>query len=142
MENIKFTSKGITCSAWYIPATSDKYMSSRGRPCIIMANGFGGTKDTGLIHFAEPFSKAGFDTFIFDYRSFGESGGFPRQNVSYKNQREDYHAAIAAVRGLPNIDRNRDGCSGSRSPNIRCSIYESSYRWPSCTYADLTLWWT
>ncbi len=72
-----------------------------------MANGFGGTKDTGLLHFAEPLSKAGFDTFIFDYRGFGESGGFPRQNVSYKNQREDYHAAIAAVRSLPNIDRNR-----------------------------------
>ncbi|ENX45588.1 hypothetical protein F886_02369 [Acinetobacter sp. NIPH 542] len=107
MENIKFTNKGITCSAWYIPTTSDKYKSSRGRPCIIMGNGFGGTKDTGLLHFAEPFSKAGFDTFIFDYRSFGESDGFPRQNVSYKNQREDYHAAIAAVRSLPNVDRNR-----------------------------------
>ncbi|XZW65916.1 alpha/beta hydrolase [Acinetobacter baumannii] len=107
MENIKFTSKGITCSAWYIPATTDKYMNSRGRPCVVMANGFGGTKDTGLLNFAEPLSKAGFDTFIFDYRGFGESGGFPRQNVSYKNQREDYHAAIAAVRSLPNIDRNR-----------------------------------
>ncbi|EXW87253.1 alpha/beta fold family hydrolase domain protein [Acinetobacter baumannii 44467_10] len=47
-----------------------------------MANGFGGTKDTGLLNFAEPLSKAGFDTFIFDYRGFGESGGFPRQNVS------------------------------------------------------------
>lgn len=84
MENIKFISKGITCSAWYIPATTDKYMNSRGRPCVVMANGFGGTKDTGLLNFAEPLSKAGFDTFIFDYRGFGESGGFPRQNVSYK----------------------------------------------------------
>lgn len=107
MENIKFTSKGITCAAWYIPSASDQYMNSRGRPCIIMANGFGGTKDTGLLHFAKPFSKAGFDTFIFDYRSFGDSGGFPRQNVSYKSQREDYHAAIEAVRNLPNVDRNR-----------------------------------
>ncbi|MBD0084265.1 alpha/beta hydrolase, partial [Acinetobacter baumannii] len=78
MENIKFISKGITCSAWYIPATTDKYMNSRGRPCVVMANGFGGTKDTGLLNFAEPLSKAGFDTFIFDYRGFGESGGFPR----------------------------------------------------------------
>ncbi|MFI7918717.1 alpha/beta hydrolase, partial [Acinetobacter baumannii] len=91
----------------YIPATTDKYMNSRGRPCVVMANGFGGTKDTGLLNFAEPLSKAGFDTFIFDYRSFGESGGFPRQNVSYKNQREDYHAAIAAVGSLPESDRNR-----------------------------------
>ncbi len=72
-----------------------------------MANGFGGTKDTGLLNFAEPFSQAGFDTFIFDYRGFGDSGGFPRQNVSYKNQREDYHAAIATVRSMPSIDKNR-----------------------------------
>ena len=93
-----------------------------------MANGFGGTKDTGLLNFAEPLSKAGFDTFIFDYRGFGESGGFPRQNVSYKNQREDYHAAIAAVRSLPNIDRNRialwgrlilEGMFWSLRPKIR-----------------------
>ena len=55
---------------------TDKYINSRGRPCVVMANGFGGTKDTGLLNFAEPLSKAGFDTFIFDYRGFGESGGF------------------------------------------------------------------
>ncbi len=107
MENIKFTSKGITCSAWYIPATSDEFMTSRGRPCIVMATGFGGTKDTGLLDFAEPFSHAGFDAFIFDYRGFGESAGLPRQHVSYINQREDYHAAIAAARSLPLVDRNR-----------------------------------
>jgi len=107
MENIKFTSKGITCSAWYIPANTDKYINSRGRPCIVMANGFGGTKDTGLLNFAEPLNKAGFDTFIFDYRGFGESGGSPRQNVSYKAQREDYQAAIRTVRNLPYVDRNR-----------------------------------
>lgn len=107
MENIKFTSKGITCSAWYIPASTDKYINSKGRPCIVMANGFGGTKDTGLLNFAEPLNKAGFDTFIFDYRGFGESGGSPRQNVSYKAQREDYQAAIRTVRNLPYVDRNR-----------------------------------
>ncbi len=107
MENIKFSSQGVTCSAWYTPATSDHFMTSKGRPCIILANGFGGTKDSGLTCFSEPFNEAGFDTFIFDYRGFGDSNGLPRQNVSYKNQREDYHAAIAAVRNLPNIDKNR-----------------------------------
>lgn len=107
MENIKFSSKGITCSAWYIPATSDSYKNAQGRPCIILANGFGGTKDSGLLCFAEPFNEAGFDTFIFDYRGFGDSEGLPRQNVSYKKQREDYHAAIATVRNLPNVDKNR-----------------------------------
>ncbi|MBJ8482470.1 MULTISPECIES: alpha/beta hydrolase [Acinetobacter] len=107
MENIKFTSKGITCAAWYIPAKSDEYKSSQGRPCIILGNGFGGTKDTGLLDFAEPFSQAGFDTFAFDYRGFGESAGLPRQHVSYIQQREDYHAAIEAARNLPHVDGSR-----------------------------------
>lgn len=107
MENIKFISKGVTCSAWYIPSTSEEFMTSKGRPCIIMATGFGGTKDTGLLDFAEPFSQAGFDTFVFDYRGFGESAGLPRQHVSYINQREDYHAAIAAARSLPFVDQDR-----------------------------------
>ncbi|GGH26327.1 alpha/beta hydrolase [Acinetobacter courvalinii] len=72
-----------------------------------MAHGFGGTRDTGLLEFAKPFSEAGIDAFVFDYRGFGDSGGFPRQNVSYRNQREDYHSAIAAARKLPQIDKNR-----------------------------------
>ncbi|AZN66950.1 alpha/beta hydrolase [Acinetobacter haemolyticus] len=107
MENIKFISKGITCSAWYIQATTEKLANDHGRPCIVMAHGFGGTRDTGLLEFAKPFSEAGFDTFVFDYRGFGESGGYPRQNVSYIHQREDYHAAIAAARRLPKVDINR-----------------------------------
>ncbi|WP_171498454.1 MULTISPECIES: alpha/beta hydrolase [unclassified Acinetobacter] len=107
MENIKFTSKGITCSAWYLPATSEEFMTAQGRPCIVMATGFGGTKDTGLLDFAEPFSQAGFDTLVFDYRGFGESAGSPRQNVSYIQQREDYHAAIETARSLPYVDGSR-----------------------------------
>jgi len=107
MENIKFTSKGVTCCAWHIPATSDVLDNGKGHPCIIMAHGFGGTRDTGLLEFAKPFSEAGIDSFVFDYRGFGDSEGFPRQDVSYKRQREDYHAAIAAARNLPNVDETR-----------------------------------
>ncbi|MFE0433216.1 alpha/beta hydrolase, partial [Citrobacter freundii] len=107
MQDIKFISQGITCAAWYIPATTDKFINDNGRPCIVMAHGFGGTRDTGLLEFAKPFSEAGIDAFIFDYRGFGDSGGIPRQDVSYLRQREDYHAAIAAARGLPNVDETR-----------------------------------
>ncbi len=60
-----------------------------------------------FLEFAKPFSEAGIDAFIFDYRGFGDSGGIPRQDVSYLRQREDYHAAIAAARGLPNVDETR-----------------------------------
>ncbi|MFC1397932.1 alpha/beta hydrolase [Acinetobacter lactucae] len=107
MQDLKFMSQGITCAAWYLPSTSDKFKNDKGRPCIVMAHGFGGTRDTGLLEFAKPFSEAGIDAFIFDYRGFGDSGGTPRQDVSYLRQREDYHAAIAAARNLPNVDETR-----------------------------------
>jgi len=50
-------------------------------PCIIMGNGLGGTKDTGLEPYAIRFQNAGFAVLVFDYRYFGESEGTPRQLI-------------------------------------------------------------
>ena len=72
-----------------------------------MAHGFGGTRDTGLLDYAEGFADAGLDVLVFDYRGFGTSDGATRQRVSYRHQREDYHAAIAAARALPGVDPER-----------------------------------
>ena len=72
-----------------------------------MAHGFGGTKDTGLLAYAEGFAAAGLDVLVFDYRGFGASEGTPRQNVSFRRQRADYHAAIAAARRLDGVDPDR-----------------------------------
>jgi len=43
----------------------------------------------------------------FDYRYFGASGGEPRQLVSVAAQLEDYAAAIAFARTLPEVDPER-----------------------------------
>ena len=51
--------------------------SHGGRPCVVMAHGFGGTRDTGLLGYAEGFAAAGLDVFVFDYRGFGASEGTP-----------------------------------------------------------------
>jgi pimeloyl-ACP methyl ester carboxylesterase len=107
MKTIKFPSRGVQCEAWHIPAADDTLKGADGRPCIVMAHGFGGTRDTGLLAFAEPFAQAGFDVLLFDYRGFGGSSGQPRQDVSYHRQRQDYHAAIAAARHLPGVDADR-----------------------------------
>ena len=40
-----------------------------------MAHGFGGTRDTGLLGYAEGFAAAGLDVLLFDYRGFGDSDG-------------------------------------------------------------------
>lgn len=107
MKDFTFPSHGASCAAWHIPATTDALADADGRPCVVMAHGFGGTRDSGLLDYAEPFAAAGIDALVFDYRGFGDSEGTPRQDVSVKRQREDYHAAIAAARHLPGVDPDR-----------------------------------
>ncbi|WP_067824669.1 alpha/beta hydrolase [Nocardia inohanensis] len=103
MRDITFTSHGTRCAAWHLTGAGAK----SGRPCVVMAHGFGGTRDTGLLGYAEPFAAAGYDVLVFDYRGWGDSEGAPRQDVSYRRQREDYHAAIAVARQLPGVDPER-----------------------------------
>ncbi|NYH77305.1 fermentation-respiration switch protein FrsA (DUF1100 family) [Actinopolyspora biskrensis] len=112
-HELTFTSGGVACAAWHIPATGDALASEAGRPCVVMAHGFGGTRDTGLLPYAEAFATAGIDAFVFDYRGFGASEGRPRQVISYRDQRRDYHAAVDAVRRLPGVDPDRIGLWGT-----------------------------
>lgn len=107
MKDFTFPSHGVSCAAWHVPASTDALADASGRPCVVMAHGFGGTRDSGLADFAESFAGAGIDVFLFDYRGFGDSEGTPRQDVSVLRQRQDYHAAIAAARHLPGVDRDR-----------------------------------
>lgn len=98
---IGFPSGEDDCSAWHFRAAGEN------RPVVVMAHGFGGTKDSGLEPFARRFAGAGFDVVAFDYRGFGASGGVPRQSLSVRRQIDDYHAAIAATKKLPGVDTNR-----------------------------------
>jgi alpha-beta hydrolase superfamily lysophospholipase len=49
-------------------------------PTVVLAHGFSGTMDR-LVPYAERFADGGIAALVFDYRSFGESGGEPRQVV-------------------------------------------------------------
>ena len=107
MDEITFTSGSDHCSAWHLTAASDAFAGPGGRPCAVMAPGFGGTRDSSLLGYAEGFAAAGIDVLLFDYRGFGASGGSPRQLVSVRRQRRDYHAAVGAARQLPGVDPER-----------------------------------
>ncbi|MGV0779962.1 alpha/beta hydrolase [Mycolicibacterium sp. XJ775] len=104
---LTFHSAGDRCSAWHFQAGGDGFAGPEGRPVVVMAHGFGGTKDSGLQPFAERFSAAGLDVVAFDYRGFGASEGLPRQSVSVERQMADYGAAIEAAQQLPGVDRRR-----------------------------------
>lgn len=99
-----FSSGGAECRGWHFTAVDG---APDRRPAVVMAHGFGGTKDSGLQGFAERIAAAGFDVLAFDFRGFGDSEGQPRQSVSIDRQIEDYHAAVGAARRLPGVDPDR-----------------------------------
>ncbi|MFJ6904245.1 alpha/beta hydrolase [Streptomyces griseoluteus] len=112
-RRVTFPSHGVACGATHLPARCDALTGPAGRPAVVMAHGFGGTRDSGLTGYAEGFADAGMDVFLFDYRGFGDSGGTPRQDVSVRRQRQDYHAAVAAARHLPGVDPDRIALRGT-----------------------------
>ncbi|MHC9293110.1 alpha/beta hydrolase [Mycobacterium sp. LTG2003] len=106
-NDVTFYSEGDRCNAWHFPGVGDAFAGPAGRPVVVMAHGFGGTKDSGLQPFADRFSAAGLDVLAFDYRGFGASEGSPRQSVSVDRQLADYGAALTASQRLPGVDPGR-----------------------------------
>ena len=57
--------------------------------------------------FAERFRNAGYACLVFDYRHFGDSSGEPRELLAIDRQLEDWRAAVAFARCLPECDADR-----------------------------------
>jgi pimeloyl-ACP methyl ester carboxylesterase len=106
-DQVTFPSEGVELDGWHFTGVGDAFEGPDGRPCVVMAHGLGGTKDSGLEPFATGLAEAGLDVLAFDYRGFGSSGGTPRQRVSMAGQLEDYRAAMAAAARLPGVDGSR-----------------------------------
>ena len=107
-EDVSFSSDGDTCAAWLYPATSDPAP----RPIIVMAHGTSGTRRDGLVGFADRFAAAGIVALVFDHRGFGDSAG-ERDLFDPARQLDDWRAAIAFARSLPDIDPDRVVTFGS-----------------------------
>jgi len=98
-SNVRFSSGGIECAAWYYP--------TRNGACIVMAGGFGVTKEPATDRFAARFHQAGYGVLAFDHRRIGQSDGRPRQVTSVGDQLADWQAAIRHAATLPGVDPNR-----------------------------------
>ena len=84
-KDVHFTVKGDAISAWlYLPEARESKF-----PCIVMANGTGGTKDMLLEDYARRFQAAGMAVLSFDYRSFGQG-----PNLNYCKM---FHICICIV---------------------------------------------
>jgi len=102
-KDVNFVVKGSRVSAWlYLPADTSKPV-----PVVVMAHGFGGTKDFILENYAIRIRNAGFAVLAFDYRFMGKSEGEPRQLIWLPYQLEDLESAVKYVRGLEEVDPDR-----------------------------------
>ena len=105
--DVEFLSHGTTCRAWLYRPQGPDPRHSAARPCVVMAHGFGATRDASLAPYAERFAAAGLAVLLFDYRHFGASDGEPRQLVSVRRQLDDYSSAVDFARSLPDVDSTR-----------------------------------
>lgn len=102
-RDVQFAVEGSTIRAWlYLPDDLSTPV-----PCIILSNGFGGTKDCAMEQYALRFVAAGWAALAYDYRYFGESGGQPRQLFAVAAQLDDLRTAIAYARQRPEIDATK-----------------------------------
>jgi uncharacterized protein len=103
-----FKSGADSCAAWLYSAPA----SAHATPIIVMAHGLSGTRRDRLGPFAERFARAGISALLFDHRGFGDSGGSP-DLFQPRRQIEDWRAAIAYARSLPEVDPARVATFGS-----------------------------
>ena len=102
-KNVSFQVSETSLSAWlYMPDDVSTPV-----PCVVMGNGFGGTKDMIMESYALRYREAGFAALTFDYRHFGESEGQPRQLLMIRYQLEDYKGAVKYARSLRGVDPAR-----------------------------------
>src|SRR3712207_6570143 len=103
--DVTFSSGGVDVAAWlYLP---EEGVPAHPHACVVMAHGFAGTRRDRIDAYAERFAQAGLAALLFDYRSFGESGGEPRQVLDIGAQHDDYRAAVAFARAHEEIDPAR-----------------------------------
>ncbi|KZL87246.1 kda protein in trax-fino intergenic region, partial [Colletotrichum incanum] len=99
-RNVEFpTVDGTTLRGLFFSPVRDGTM-----PCIVMTHGFSGLKEQFLPDFAERFCTAGYAVLIYDHRSWGSSGGFPRNETDPTRQALDYSDAFDFVTSLPEVD--------------------------------------
>ena len=97
--HLRFPSGDADCAAWHYPGTNGA--------CVVMAGGFGVTKEPATDRFARRFHDEGYTVLAFDYRHLGESGGSPRQVAPVRHQLADWDSALRAAAALPGVDPAR-----------------------------------
>jgi uncharacterized protein len=133
-ETVSFKADGdIDLVGWlYLPND----LSSK-RPAITMAHGYGGIREHGLNRFAEKFANAGFVVLLHDHRTFGHSGGEPRQDVDPWRQIADWRRAISFLEARPEVDPKRIGVWGTSYAGGHAIVLGATDRRLACVVSQV-----
>lgn len=107
VEGVRFDSDGVRLAGdLYRPDGPGPF------PAIVMAGGWCYVKELAQPTYARAFAEAGFLTLVFDYASFGESDGEPRQHIDPAQQVADYRNAVSYLEAREDVDADRIGAWG------------------------------
>lgn len=118
------------------------YMPSHAAPdtpvaAVVMAGGYGTTKEMFTDRFAQAFAAAGLGVLLYDHRCFGASEGTPRQEIDPWRQVEDLRHAVTFAAGLPGIDSRRLGLWGSSFGGGHALVIAATDRRVRCVVAQV-----
>ncbi len=131
--DVTIPAEGVDLAGWlYLP---DDLQAPA--PAITMAHGYAGTREMGLEPFAEAFADAGYIVLLHDHRTFGRSGGTPRQDVDPWVQLEDWRRAITYLETRPEVDADRIGLWGTSYAGGHALVLGATDRRLRCVVAQV-----
>ncbi len=96
----------------YLPTN----IASRQKPAVVVVGPQSSVKEQVPAVYAQQLASQGFVALTFDHRTFGESGGEPRQFENPTMKVEDIGSAVTFLRALPEVQQDAIGllgvCSG------------------------------
>src|SRR5580704_13160490 len=124
---------GVELGAWlYLPKSDAQHCAA-----ITMAHGYAGVKELGITRFAEAFADAGFVVLLHDHRTFGISGGEPRQDVDPWRQVADWRRAISYLESRPEVDSKRIGLWGTSYAGGHALVLGATDRRIACVVSQV-----
>ena len=124
---------GVELGAWLYLRKSDAQRSA----AITMAHGYAGVKEHGITRFAEAFADAGFVVLLHDHRTFGISGGEPRQDVDPWRQLADWRRAISYLESRTEVDSRRMGLWGTSYAGGHALVLGATDRRIACVVSQV-----
>src|SRR6202047_5150731 len=132
-SEVRFVGDGVELGAWLYRPKGDAQRC----PAITMAHGYAGVKEHGIAGFAEAFARAGFVVLLHDHRTFGISGGEPRQHVDPWRQLADWRGAISYLESRPEVDSKRIGLWGTSYAGGHALVLGATDRRIACVVSQV-----